>query len=141
MSLGATLPDSNRTVRPTASPCSRYLNGSVKHLGRKRVLDRERLLHADIGVHQVIVLLHASAIDPAKRLGRGEFVLDLRQRQGVKFMVKAAQIDVIQSVSETLYSHLREGILSGTLSRRGWFYDRKNSRAGLALAASRCGKQ
>jgi DNA-binding GntR family transcriptional regulator len=31
-----------------------------------------------------------------------------------KFMAKTAQIDAIQSVSETLYARLREGILSGT---------------------------
>src|SRR6266702_8623665 len=45
-----------------------HLDRGIQHLGRKRRRHVERLLHAEIGLDQLIVLLHPLAIDPAERL-------------------------------------------------------------------------
>src|SRR5712675_2084894 len=51
-----------------------HLDGGVEQPGRKRAFHRERLLHAEIGLHQVVILLHPLGVDPTKRFRRGEVV-------------------------------------------------------------------
>src|SRR5258707_6962997 len=51
-----------------------HLDRSIKQFGRERGFHREWLFHAEIGLHQFVVLFHPLGIDPAQRLGRGEIV-------------------------------------------------------------------
>src|SRR3984893_6351714 len=51
-----------------------HLDGSVEQLCCKRGFHSERLLHAEIGLHQFVILLHALGVDPAQRLGRRKIV-------------------------------------------------------------------
>src|SRR5262249_7980503 len=51
-----------------------HLDSGIEQLRRKRGLDRERLLDAEIGLDQIIVLLHPIAVDPTQALRRRELV-------------------------------------------------------------------
>src|SRR5579871_6631249 len=51
-----------------------HLDRRIQHPGRECGLDVEGLFHAEIGLHQLVILLHARAVDPAEPLGRGELV-------------------------------------------------------------------
>src|SRR5215211_2180771 len=51
-----------------------HLDRWVEQLGGKRRSDLERLLHAEIGLDQLIILLHPLRVDPAQSLRRGEIV-------------------------------------------------------------------
>src|SRR5690349_20589576 len=51
-----------------------HLDGGIEQLAGEGRIDIERLLHPEIGLDQVVVLLHATSVDPAERLRRRELV-------------------------------------------------------------------
>src|SRR5713226_704761 len=51
-----------------------HLDRGIQQFRRKRALHRERLFHAEIGLHQFVILFHPLGVDPAECFRRGEVV-------------------------------------------------------------------
>src|SRR5713226_10472964 len=51
-----------------------HLDRRVEQPGRKRGFNGKRLFHAEIVLHQLVILFHPLGVDPAQRPGGGELV-------------------------------------------------------------------
>ena len=89
-----------------------HLDGGIEQLAGEGAFDRERLFDAEIGLHQLVILLHPPLVDPAQSLGGREFIrhqiFDAAPLQQLLLAVEAGDL-----VEQRLQARLEVGDAGG----------------------------
>src|SRR5882724_9759841 len=105
-----------------------HLDRCIQHPGRKRGPDIERLFHAEIGLHQLVILLHPLGVDPAQRLGRRKLIGHQKlDALPLAFLVFLVQTEAWSS------SAFRQGATSATQAAKAFWLTRTNSSTSLGF--------